>query len=591
MGGTMEIKAYILDPAAKKGPVNGVAQPQALLPDAQELDGHPLAGLIRVDEVPAHRGLSDYGSGPDGPDDGGGSHLGRRQLLTAQLRSYYGKHLDPTKTPESADLRALEAIHEAQSAFDERLRDSFKAPLDELQNLGYPGVTNPRLVVSTQLAPVEGLNHQSAVQYDLSSGKEPTGHSYRLPEQCNGLGYQNLISMVFRLIGFRDGWLKVGKAASEAEATPGREDGPPPLHLVLLEEPEAHLHVQVQQVFIRKAYDVLRKCPTLADDGPLSTQLLVSTHSSHIAHEVDFAQMRYFRRHPARSPREIPTSTVLNLSEVFGKEDETTRFVSRYLRVTHADLFFADGVILAEGAAERILVPHFVRFHFPGLHSCYVTLLEVGGSHAHRLEPLIKHLGVNTLIITDLDAVEVEGQHKKASPARSAGQFTANNVLKMWHPREKTLDSLLELESALKEKVYDADFSVRVAYQTPVSVRLSTEADPSEAIPRTFEDALVLENIDLFRDLGRTGLLGKFRDAIDNSREVETLCHALCTALDSGSKAGFALDVLYLEDLQRVRVPTYIREGLEWLQQRLLLRQQEVTADAGEARAAGSGGK
>ncbi len=588
---TMEIKAYILDPAAKKAPVNGVARPQSLSADAEVLDGHPLAGLIRVDEVPAHRGLSDYAGGSDESDDGGDSLSGRRQLLTAQLRSYYGKHLDPTKTTEPADLRALEAIHEAQSAFDERLRVSFRGPLDELQDLGYPGVTNPRLVVSTQLKLVEGLNHQSAVQYDLSSGKGPTAPSYRLPEQCNGLGYQNLISMVFRLISFRDGWMKVGKASSEAEATPGKDAGPPPLHLVLLEEPEAHLHVQVQQVFIRKAYDVLRKHPALAGDSLLSTQLVVSTHSSHIAHEVDFAQMRYFRRHPARSPGEIPTSTVLNLSEVFGKEDETARFASRYLRVTHADLFFADGVILAEGAAERILVPHFIRSHFPGLHSCYVTLLEVGGSHAHRLAPLIEHLGVNTLIITDLDAVEAEGHHKKANPAKSSGQFTANNVLKMWHPKEKTLDSLLELESAKKEKVYDPDFSVRVTYQTPVSVKLSSEVEPSDAIPRTFEDALVLENVDLFRELNGTDLLGEFKRAIGGSTDVQTLCEALCAALDSGSKAGFALDVLYLEDLQSVRVPTYISEGLEWLQQKLLLRQQEVLTDAGKAQTVTAEGK
>lgn len=33
----------------------------------------------------------------------------------------------------------------------------------------------------------------------------------------------------------------------------------PPLHLVLVEEPEAHLHAQVQQVFITQAYGVLRK--------------------------------------------------------------------------------------------------------------------------------------------------------------------------------------------------------------------------------------------------------------------------------------------------------------------------------------------
>lgn len=588
---TMEIRAYLLDPGTKKPPVKGVAQPQALSADAEVLDGHPLAGLIRVDEVPAHRGLSDYAGGSDESDDGGGNLSGRRQLLSTQLRSYYGKHLDPMKTPEPSDLRALEAIHEAQSAFDERLRDSFSGPLDELQDLGYPGVTNPRLVVSTLLKPVEGLNHQSAVQYELLSGKVPTAPSHRLPEQCNGLGYQNLISMVFRLIGFRDGWMRVGKASSEAEATLGKVAGPPPLHLVLLEEPEAHLHVQVQQVFIRKAYDVLRKHPTLVGDTPLSTQLVVSTHSSHIAHEVDFEQMRYFRRHPARSPGEIPTSTVLNLTEVFGKEDETARFVSRYLRVSHADLFFADGVILAEGAAERILVPHFIRSHFPGLHSCYVTLLEVGGSHAHRLAPLIEHLGVNTLVITDLDAVEAGGHHKKASPAKSSDQLTANNVLKLWYPKKNTVDSLLELESAGKVKVYDADFSVRVAFQTPVSIKLLADAEPSDAIPRTFEDALVLENIDLFRNINGTDLLGKFKEAIAASTDAQSLCEKLFTTLDSVSKAGFALDVLFLKDLKSVRVPKYISEGLDWLQEKLLIRQQEVLTVPGKEQAVTAEGK
>jgi predicted ATP-dependent endonuclease of OLD family len=259
---------------------------------------------------------------------------------------------------------------------------------------------------------VEGLKHQSAVQYDVTPTQAKDVTPYRLPEQCNGLGYQNLISMVFRLISFRDDWLKVGKAARTDEETGVSTISLPPLHLILLEEPEAHLHVQVQQVFIRKAYDVLRQHHDLKDKkSPLSTQLVVSTHSSHIAHEVDFAHMRYFRRHPARNSTETPSSTVINLSEVFGTQDETAQWVSRYLQATHADLFFADGAILVEGAAERMLVPHFIRHHYKELHSCYVTLMEVGGSHAHRLAPLIEHLGLNALIITDIDAVEDTTKH------------------------------------------------------------------------------------------------------------------------------------------------------------------------------------
>ena len=66
---------------------------------------------------------------------------------------------------------------------------------------------------------------------------------------------------------------------------------------MLVEEPEAHLHVQVQQVFIRKAYSVLRNHEKLGKSDAFSTQLVISTHSSHIAREEEFANLRYFKRY------------------------------------------------------------------------------------------------------------------------------------------------------------------------------------------------------------------------------------------------------------------------------------------------------
>ena len=87
--------------------------------------------------------------------------------LSAQLRTYYAKHLDPFDNPDPSDLEALEAIEAAQKAFDERLEGGFKSALDEVQGLGYPGVTDPKITISTRLRPVEGLNHESAVQYEV----------------------------------------------------------------------------------------------------------------------------------------------------------------------------------------------------------------------------------------------------------------------------------------------------------------------------------------------------------------------------------------------------------------------------------------
>ena len=579
---SLTVKAYLLDPSKKEAPRGGVAQPQKLPDDVEPIDDNPFKSLIKIDEVPAHRGLSDYsGTSGDG-DESDQEEKGRKQLLTSQLRTYYGKHLDPLKAPEPSDITALQAIYDAQVAFDERLKDCFKTSLDELEQLGYPGVANPRLMISTSIKPVEGLKHQSAVQYDVTPTQTKGVVPYRLPEQCNGLGYQNLISMVFRLISFRDDWMKVGKAARTDEETRVHPISLPSLHLILLEEPEAHLHVQVQQVFIRKAYDVLRQHSDLQDKSPLSTQLVVSTHSNHIAHEVDFAHMRYFRRHPARNSKETPSSTVINLSEVFGTQNETAQWVSRYLQATHADLFFADGAILVEGAAERMLVPHFIRHHYKKLHSCYVTLMEVGGSHAHRLAPLIEHLGLNTLIITDIDAVE-DTNHKKTRPKRGAGLLTGNNVLKKLHPKKKSLDELLDLIENEKEKVYDDSFSIRVAYQKPVQVTLKEKEESSEAIPRTFEDALVFENINLFREANGPGLLKKFKEAVTSKNDISELAQALFDALASENKAEFALDMLYSEDPASINVPEYIHNGLKWLENKLLLRQKEVLLKENES--------
>lgn len=93
-----------------------------------------------------------------------------------------------------------------------------------------------------------------------------------------------------------------------------------------------------------------------------ATQMVVSTHSSHIAHECEFDSLRYFRRLPGEK-NTIPTSCVVNLENAFGPDADTKRFVTRYLKVTHCDLFFADAAAFIEGPAERILVPNFVNSH------------------------------------------------------------------------------------------------------------------------------------------------------------------------------------------------------------------------------------
>lgn len=571
------VRAYLLDPTKHQVPVEGLAQPQLLPAGSEPIEENPFDGLIRVDEISAQRGFSDADSNSESTQSDSSNTRPRRdsRRLSEQLRSYYAKHLDPTDLPEPSDLDALEAIEAAQETFNQKLRDRFADALKEVEALGYPGVSNPKLKITTRVRPTDGLSHESAVQYEVMTDTgEPIPRSLHLPEQYNGLGYQNLISIVFKLMSFRDSWLKVGKAGQRAAAEEKETPFTPPLHLVLVEEPEVHLHAQVQQVFIRKAYDVLRNHPSLGDNTKLQTQLLVSTHSSHIAHECEFSALRYFRRIPAKGPGTTPTSAVINLSEVFGAGDETQKFVIRYLKATHCDLFFADAAILVEGPAERILVPHFICSHFPKLNQRYISLLEIGGSHAHRLRPLIEHLGLSTLIIIDLDSAEATGHQTVTPPVRGQNQVTRNATLKLWHPEKEKVDDLLALDGAGKVKKTSSAFSICVAYQVPVSEKLSEKGKPVELIPSTFEDALAFENLSTFKGLTGDGLIKRFKDAIQKATDPKSLGKELFDYLRTGEKAKFALDLLFSIDPKDWKIPRYISNGLSWLDAELEEKKQ-----------------
>lgn len=565
------IRAFTLDPEQVAVPVRSKAQPQPLPAASLPIEGDPLKGLVRVHDIPAQRGFGEETAKDDDEETPAGSPGSK---LSDQLRSYYSKHLDPTKGPDPKDLGALQAIEAAQDAFDQRLTESFMAAFREVEEMGYPGVTDPRPRVSTRLKAIDGLNHAAAVTFvvDVTSEGGEVTPLLRLPENNNGLGYQNLISMIFKLMSFRDAWMRVGKASKSATSAHTE-----PLHLVLIEEPEAHLHAQVQQVFIKKAYDVLRAHDDLGDNPRLRTQLVVSTHSSHVAHETPFDCLRYFRRLPAGMVARVPVSTVINLHEVFGAGDATQRFVTRYLRAQHADLFFADAAILVEGPAERMMLPNFIRTNYEKLNQSYISLLEIGGSHAHRLRSLIDHLGLLTLIVTDLDTQDpTTGQ--SVQPAVGTAQVTNNDTLKSWVPCLTDVDALMVADASAKtlEESDDALFAVRVAYQTPFPVTVPGETTVETVCPYTFEDALAFENLGFFAALPGTGLVRKFRDAIAAGGGVEAIGAAMYGALRDGKKAEFALDVILAEGFDSLTVPRYIAEGLEWLEDRLKKKQAEI---------------
>jgi len=189
-------------------------------------------------------------------------------------------------------------------------------------------------------------------------------------------------------------------------------------------------------------------------------------------------------------------------------------------------------------------------------------------------------------VVTDLDAMKPTDDTAVA-PARGQMQLSRNATLNDWLPRKSSLDDLLDLPAGQKVQMYDEFFSVRVAYQFPVQVPLKEGSSPVELLPNTFEDALVYDNIQLFRSLDGSGSIKRFREALNKDSTAAVLAEEMFTILKTAKKAEFALDLLDLkQEPWPIACPTYIREGLLWLQERIRQKQQESLSNKVEQTAA-----
>lgn len=537
-----DVKYYIIDPNLDPDEEDIVQD----TPDT-ELANNPFADLIRVNTILASREFSD----PEGQTD---TDI---DTLSKQFQQYYKNRIIADEELTANDLDLLGGILKANKTYDEKLRKTFEQPVGELKNINYPGFQNPTIKISSKIQIEESIKHDSAVQFAIHGMDEIT-----LPEKYNGLGYRNLISIYLKLIDFRDRWLN---SLSEGKSIE-------PIHIVFVEEPEAHLHAQAQQVFVKKAFDALCNNKILQENRWLSTQLVLSTHSNHIVNEIDMSCMRYFKR-VIDSGAPIPVSRVINLSNTFGSDEETKQFVTRYIRLTHCDIFFSDAVVLVEGPAEKVLIPRFLTK--AGLTSYYISIIEINGRHAHSFRKLIEKIGIATLIVTDIDATETrvedgKEKHNSVITARGKGYKTGNPTIKSWLPDKEQIDSLFSLKD--EEKTID---NVRIAFQTPLDVKWLKDNDKIiEICPYTFEDALIFTNLELFRQdgLNKMGAITTIANLLKKSGSATELQEKIFNKLESKGgfqKAEFAISLLYKDDFVDLEAPIYIQEGLEWIKSHL----------------------
>lgn len=480
----------------------------------RELQGADLAAVLDSGFINAQRGLDDDG-------------YGETDVLGRVLEELFKAASEPNADPKDKGLvEELEkAIQDVQSTLDSNVKGQLDELLPPLNTLGFQALNEAELLTETTLDVVRLLSNFTKIKYSGHSG-------VALPESYNGLGVRNLILILMRIVSY----YKRFRASDKA----------PGLQVIFIEEPEAHLHPQMQEVFIRKLEKLVQDL-TSAEEGGVHwpVQFVVSTHSSHIANEAGFECIRYFLCSRQSDDKSVRSAVIKDLRSGLGEENPSTKkFLHKYLTLTRCDLFFADKAILVEGMSERLMVPVMIEKMsdsedgIASATSQYTTILEVGGAYAHQFSNLLEFLELKTLIITDIDSVAQEngaGQFKACHVHK--GVRTSNGTIKDWFSGDAKCEISDLLEKTAPEKT---KANKRIAYQV-------SDHEVS-ACGRTFEDAFILANSTKF------GLVGM---------SVEELEIEASEAAGKMKKSEFALQYA-IEDQDWV-TPTYIEEGLRWL--------------------------
>ncbi|WP_421313000.1 ATP-dependent nuclease [Aeromonas sp. 603404] len=369
----------------------------------------------------------------------------------------------------------------------------------------------------------------------------------------NSLGYNNL--------------LYIASILAELTLNDG-DDDQPLLKLLLIEEPEAHLHPQLQ---IR----LLNYLKNVAENNK-NVQVIVTTHSTVLASSVDIESIIHL------SKSHNPVATPLKNC---GLKPNSTQFINRWLDVTKSNLLFASGVILVEGIAEQMLLPAIARIVLNDQENGKNSLEDLGISTINLNGIYFQHF---MQLYCNIKTCDDEDTEHCSIPIRCAGitDLDPPKKIKVKNTNTATEDESQEIDVDFIPYEGNLMHGTNHAIKLVESINTSTYARLFVSKYKTLEYDLAMEgnNAALMSEIiaslwpkpisGKSSIIDEFtamssEDWTKKSQEeVAIAAHKILNRIDDdnigkGMFAQIMTDKIQ-ENPQNFSVPNYIKNAILW---------------------------
>lgn len=358
---------------------------------------------------------------------------------------------------------------------------------------------------------------------------------YFLGEASQGLGYSNMIYIHLQLNEYES---KIDKCK---------------VNVFFVEEPESHMHPQMQQVFIKY----------LIEHYNDRIQGLITTHSNEMVRVAGITHLRVIRRTGSFiSELYDPSKLIQELKKSDEAEDNLlANFYDWFFEIGYSELVFADKAIFYEGDTERLYIRKLLTLEkYKKLRQQYIAYIQVGGAYAKNYKKMIELLGIKSLIITDIDYDK---------DAESIGDINVSKTT------NATIKDFYRIDNPNSDPKVEDLYAWKDSKQNIICGGLIYTCFQSDkdGYSRTLEEAMLSQfyKIDVTKSFTKKEWMEKRSEAqlnyvipAKNVKDDDPIRLRDILKSTAGSKTSFMYSVIMQNHTEKTE-PDYIQGGLKWL--------------------------